>query len=228
MIAVLLGCHMGLVAVSPVTEGKSGDSWGESGSVGTNNSAPPVEVDLTRRLYSIASDDIAIVEPSQMGAVKDQLFTSNLLIYGSDISGDRMQMVMALAGADGQQSRCEPVRSMPTADWSENPYFVVGPGRVETSFGGTPAAFYDFTLSGVFARDGSAWTDGALSMTLDGRELAASLGTNDICPLVESLGGACEACADGNVSCVNLRMTVTRAVEMRDATFDPRETGDCQ
>jgi hypothetical protein len=219
MLSILMACQMGLVVVQPLESELSDSEALRSGT--------PIDADLVGKLYVIAPDEFLIIEPSGLEALKSEVFATDILIYISDVSSARLQLVMAFAGEDGRQSRCEPVRTIPTADW-ENPYFHAGPGDVDVNFSGTPARFYDMELSGTFKDNGARWERGEMSMVLDGRELSGSLGGDDACALAERMGGSCIACRDEEERCIPVAIDSIEANGLEQVAFDPRETGDCQ
>lgn len=187
---------------------------------------PPIDADLSGRLYSIGAGNMVIEAPSGLDTVKAQLFPHNLLIYVVDQAGTRLQLAMALAGDDGRQNHCEVVRTLPVADWSNNPAFLVGPGSVQTTFAGSAATFLDFQLYGVFEPDAARFGHGVLEAGLDLRDLQAALPGTD-CTALEGYGGSCGACPDGELQCFELRVTQFKG-DFLDSAFDSRETGDCQ
>ena len=62
----------------------------------------------------------------------------------------------------------------------------------------------DALLTATVSPAGATWTGGTLAGRIDGRELSAALDGADVCSMVESLGGACSACPDGEVQCFDL------------------------
>jgi hypothetical protein len=188
-----------------------------------------VSADLTGRVYALEGASMTVVEPPGLDALWDQVLTRDVLVYIERDDGRALTIDVTLAGADGAQDPCESVRRFPDADWSENPAFVVGPGQLDTTFGGGhPASFRKLVLAGTFAQGADRWTEGTLDAVLDTRELAPALsGMGDLCELVEQLGGVCSNCDDGVAACFELSVVGVTA-EQRDVSFDPSpSTGSC-
>lgn len=191
--------------------------------------AAPTAVEVEGKLYAISPDDLTVMEPAGLDAVFDEVLTRDVLVYVEDETSETLMLDVALAGADGRQDPCEAVRQFPAADWSRNPVFEAGPGELATSFGGQPATFRHLQLGGTFDEYAFAWREGTLSAQLDTRELQAALPReDDLCGLVEDLGGACEPCDDGEEACFALRLEDIVA-ELVDGSFEPRNRStDCE
>lgn len=174
---------------------------------------------ISDRLYVISQTDLRVVEPPGLDTMLDQVLDRDVLFYVAEEESTRIRIDLALASIDGAQDPCEKVLELPTADWSKNPDFLVGPGRLDVSFSGQPASFRDLTLAGTFAEDGKSWTDGQMSAELDARELSEAAGT-DVCKLVTAMGGDCHACEDGAKTCFTLAFDSVGG-ERVDFDFDP-------
>lgn len=216
MLTILLsGCAFGLVSgiengVAPVDE------------------LPATEVDLKGRTYAIGADALTITDPPGLDGMKDDFLSRPLLVFVADEAEDALEMRITLAAPDGRQDPCEAVRAFPAADFSQDPLFDVQGGELTTSFGGGfPATFRELGLTGIFDPDALAWHDGTMDAMLDARELEPALpeGT-DVCELVDGLGGACEACDDGEEVCFHLGIEGIRAVQI-DMAFDEDPSSRC-
>ncbi len=186
---------------------------------------PRTEVGLEGNLYSMSAHDMHVTQPPGLDALWDRVLTTPLLVYIEEESDSELRLATALSGADGNQDPCEKVRRFPVADWRENPLFAAGPGSFDASFGGSAATVREVELSGVIDAQGLGWSDGTLDAVLDTRELAAALGgIDDVCALVQDLGGECFACADGEEACFSLAIESVRA-KLIEADFDV--TPDC-
>lgn len=162
-------------------------------------------VALEGRVYAITPAGFRVTEPPGLDALFGEVLDRDVLVFVADETDAALTLNVSLAASDGRQDPCEAVRAFPAGDWTSNPAFEVGPGRLDTSFGGNAASFRDLSLSGIFDADGGAWRYGMLSAMLDTRELAPALGgIDDVCGLVEDLGGACTACSDGEEACFSL------------------------
>ena len=189
-----------------------------------NDGAEPTAVDLAGRLYAISAEDMHVAEPPGLDALWGKVLTRPLLLYVSAETDRKLKLNASLGAADGTQDPCEKVRAFPDADWTANPLFSAGPGEMETSFAGSPATFRDLVLTGSIDEYGFGWHGGTLSAELDTREIQPALGgMSDVCGMVETLGGVCHACADGEVACFDLQIDQVEA-EYVDAPFDLNPT----
>lgn len=228
----LVGCG-GFGLATPVVE--LDDTAGSFADVdpgddeGLAGELPETTVSLEDRVYAVEPGQLSVAEPPGLDALIGEILDRPVLVHVAAESEAALSLEVALAATDGDQNPCEAVRAFPAADWSDNPRFVAGPGRLDTRFAGNPASFRDLELAGTFDADGGAWRDGTLSATLDTRELAPALGgLDDVCGLVAELGGSCFACDDGADACFALRLEdiVADAV---DVTFDATpDAGSCR
>ncbi|MFZ5475595.1 MAG: hypothetical protein ACOZNI_02365 [Myxococcota bacterium] len=225
-LALLPGCSFGLMAVPEVEDdGLFGVDPGDEPRSDQDDALTETAVDLDGKLYAIAPDAFTVTEPPGLDGLFDEVLDRDVLVFVESETSDEIVMDVTLAGTDGEQNPCEPVRAFPAGDWSENPVFDVGPGELTTSFGGHRASFRDLQMSGVFDEYAFTWTDGTLSAELDTRELAPALPeVDDLCELVEELRGSCEPCDDGADACFALRIEGIVA-EQRDSVFDPSADG---
>ncbi len=223
LLAPLAGCAIGLDQVIDATEVPAFSDpadTGDGADPGTDEAgARPTTVSMESRLYRMEAGDMVVTEPPGLDGLWDQVLSTPLLVYVDRESADSLELVAALAGADGLQNPCEKVRRFPAADWSHNPAFAAGPGELDTSFAGHAASFRELQLSGVVDEYAFGWRDGTLDAELDTRELQPALGMNDVCAFVEDLGGSCHSCADGEAACFHVRIEEVQA-EYVEADFD--------
>jgi hypothetical protein len=228
----LLGCE-GFGLATPVLElDDTAGSFADDVSTGDESLAgdlPETTVPLTDRVYAVTAGQLSVAEPPGLDGLIGEILDRPVLVHVAAETEATLSLEAALAAPDGDQNPCEAVRGFPAADWSGNPRFVAGPGRLDTRFAGNPASFRDLELTGAFDADGGAWREGTLSATLDTREIAPALGDiDDVCALVAELGGSCFACEDGADACFALRLDgiVADAV---DVAFDPTpDTAGCR
>ncbi len=214
----MVACSLGLQAVEgDVVEGNTS----------TTEDYPPIEEDLSGHLYIVQPDDFRITEPPDLIDYQTQLFNRPLLFYVNDQAKDRLQLSMSLAAGDGGQDRCEPVRSLPTGDFSGNPTFTLGPDEVRSKLAGTFATFYKFTLEATVAEEGASLRLGSLTAVVAVTDLLTAIPEAD-CRFIEDVGGACRSCPGGSGDCFDLELSALRAHWQAQTSFDPRETGDCQ
>ncbi|HNC96554.1 MAG TPA: hypothetical protein PLA94_12010 [Myxococcota bacterium] len=214
----LVACSLGLQAVEgDVVEG------------GTSNTEdyPPIEEDLSGHVYIVQQDDFRITEPPDLIDYQNQLFNRPMLFYVNDQAKDRLQLSMTLAAGDGNQDRCQPVRSLPTSDFSQNPTFSLGPEELRTSLGDQGMTLFKFMMEATFAEEGSNIRLGTITAVLRAEDLVPVIPEAD-CRFIEDLGGECHGCPGGTEGCFDLELSALRGRWQAQASFDPRETGDCQ
>lgn len=228
-IPCLVGCGFGLDSelAPPVPEG--GFSDGENADVPDEEVLPRTSVDLEGKLYALTAADMVVVQPPGLDGLWDQVLSRPLLVQVAGESDTSLSLLAALGTEEGEQDPCESVRRFPDADWSANPVFDAGPGVLDTSFGGSPATLREVRLSGVVDEYGFGWRDGTLEAVVDTRELRAALPTiEDLCALVDTLGGECVSCADGEPLCFDLSIAEITASQS-EADFDPTpDASDCR
>jgi hypothetical protein len=224
-LAFLGGCGaMGLVEIyedSAATDLPNSTDDGDEAGGGA-----AMSTSIAGELYAIDPADIEVIEPPGLAASFSELLDRDVLFYVAGEDETRIRIDLALAAADGSQDPCESVLELPTADWSEQPRFQVGPGQLDVSFGGHPATLRQLVLTGTFAADGSGWSGGTMSAEADARELAPAVGDGvDVCALVEGMGGDCHACDDGAPQCFTLAFDQVSARRSSEA-FDPAPACD--
>lgn len=218
-----VGCGFGLdsALAPPVPEGGfSGGDMSEPPAAAEDEDLPETAVDLEGKLYTLTAADMVVTQPPGLNGLWDQVLTRPMLVQVAGESDASLSLLAALGTESGEQDPCESVRRFPDADWSANPVFDAGPGLLSTSFGGSPATLRDVQLGGVIDEYGFGWRDGTMAATVDTRELRAALPEiDDLCALVETLGGECIACDDGEPACFALQITDITA-HYSEAEFD--------
>ena len=189
---------------------------------------PPVEVVLEGATYAVSLSDVTVIEPPGLATVFEELDSGTVLFHVVREDATIIDLAVALSDVDGRQSACEPVHSLPPADFTRNPWLEIHGAALPLSMGGHPVQLDYMGLTALFSTDGEEWEAGTLSSVLDVRELAPLFrdGT-DVCALVEGMEGVCEPCADGEVACVDVELgnVVARQVPIR---FDPHlDTSGC-
>lgn len=164
-----------------------------------------VSVALTGRTFSIAPENLPLVEPEGLAPLLEGALATRVLVHVDEETADTLALAVTFAAADGYQDPCQPIVRLPDARWTD-PAFAAGPTEMTTSFGGHPATLRDVGFTGVFDKWGVGWTEGTLDATLDAREVDPALPEGlTTCALLDDLGGACAACEDGEPACVTLR-----------------------
>ena len=166
---------------------------------------------LVGKAFALDLLQARIVEPAGIGAVLSQFLTQDILVGVESVEGDSIQMIGAIgadAAATPTQNFCDPTIPFPVADFSEAPFFSIGPADTTLNVAGFAITIGQLNITGTIAPDGSYFGGGTLSGTIDTRPLAPLLDeTGDpgaICNLAVSFGVTCEPCADGEPYCLNL------------------------
>lgn len=167
---------------------------------------------LVGKTYALDLAAANIVEPPGIGAVLSSYLTTQVLIGIDSVSGSDIQMLGALAIEDSNpptQDMCSPSIDFPSADFSGNPFFSIGPQDTTFSIAGYDIEIQSLNITGSFEATGD-YIDGAtLEGTIDTRPLAPLLDDTGnegaICDLAVNFGAACEACpSDGGMFCLTL------------------------
>jgi len=182
---------------------------------------------LVGRTYIVALADARIVEPPGIGSVLSSYLTQDILLGVNEVSGDSLGIIGAIAKADvspDEQDYCDPTIPFPTADFSAQPYFTVGPQTTTLSVAGYDIEIGDLNVTGTFAPDGTYFDGGTLSGTIDTRPLAPLIDDSGdegaICDLAINFGAECEACpSDGQPFCLTLVADQILAEELDEVTL---------
>ena len=167
--------------------------------------------DLVGKAFALDLLQARIVQPAGIGAVLSQFLTQDILVGVEAVSGNEIQMIGAI-GADGAstptQNYCDPTIPFPAADFSQAPFFSIGPADTTLSVAGFDITIGQLNITGTIAPDASYFGGGTLSGTIDTRPLAPLLDDSGnpgaICDLAVSFGVTCEPCGDGEPYCLNL------------------------
>lgn len=179
----------------------------------TSEVGPAVDAGTVQdKTYALDLAHAHIAEPPGIGSVLSTYLTQQVLIGVQSLSGSDLQMIGAL-GIEGSspasQDYCSPSIPFPSADFSANPYFQIGPQDTEFSVAGYDIAIESLNITGSFAPDGSYIDAATLSGTIDTRPLAGLVDDSGnegaICELAVNFGAECEACpSDGQPYCLTL------------------------
>mgnify|MGYP006928191190 CR=1 FL=1 len=167
------------------------------------------EADLIGSTFALDLGSGRFVTPAGIGPLIQQQLEQPILIGVVDITGTDLQMMGALGLTDETQDMCSPSIDFPVAaDFSENPYFVIGPDAITLDIEGIEILIEDMVISGAFAPDGTYVAGATLAGAIDTRPLAGLVGAtgddNAICDLVVTFGVACEACPDQSNFCLSV------------------------
>jgi hypothetical protein len=160
---------------------------------------------LVGNVYALPLTEGRFVEPPGVGEILSGLLTVGVLIEvtSADASSITMMGAVAAESDPNAQDLCTETIDFPTAaDFSENPYFQVGPDDTVISVAGISIAIDDLAISGAFSPSGDAIEGAALSGSIDTRPLvplvAEGQGDDGVCNLVATFGIPCIECADGS------------------------------
>ena len=171
-------------------------------------SALSEDIDLEGRVYAADMTDLRYLSGDGVGQIVTTFIGDELLLQVVEATATSFQLRTALAldGGALTQDPCGRTVDLPSADFSDAPYFSHEASDVEVEAYDTTLFLEDFSAAGTFASDGT-WVGGiSASVTLDTREVAELLGlaAEDICLLAGNVGLECEDCEDGYPYCGTL------------------------
>jgi len=178
-------------------------SWSfTTGAVGASLEAG----DLAGKTYSLDLASGRFVQPPGVGSLLSSYLTTQVLVSVASADASNIQMVGAIADSASTtpaQDTCAPTIPFPSADFSANPYFQVGPETTNISISGFDVTIESLEVSGAFTPDGSAISGATLSGKIDTRPLVPLVqpdGADDaICTLAASMFAVqCEECGGEN------------------------------
>lgn len=145
------------------------------------------------------------IQPPGVGPVLQQQLDENdidILIGVQDATDTNITLMGALGdgGATLAQDLCAPSIPFPTADFTANPYFTVGPQDVTFDVADVSLTLMDLNVDGAFGPGGTLIAGATLSGTLNVNDLVPLAGPDGdaVCELAEPFGVFCEACEDGS------------------------------
>ena len=195
--------------------------------------------DLTGRTYRLDLGEARIVEPAAVGDLLGSYLTVDILATVVSYDDSAIKMIGGLAtegscaGAGCTQDYCNPTIDFPSADFSQSPFFEIGPDDTTIEVAGYSVTIGDLFIAGTFAEDGSSFGGGELAGAIDTRPLDSLVGDDTgaegaICDLVVSFGVTCEACpADGEPYCLTLVADQIQADEVAGLTLDALTGNNC-
>ncbi len=168
--------------------------------------------DLVGDTFSLDLASGRFVQPEGVGPLLQEYLTTAILINVQSVDGTDIQMIGAVAEDDGSaQAECSPTIPFPKANFSDNPYFQVGPETTTLSIEGYTVTIDDLFVSGAFAPDGSYISGAVLKGAIDTRPLVPLLNEegepDEICNLAGTIGVSCEECPNDNMPfCLSLEV----------------------
>jgi hypothetical protein len=172
--------------------------------LGTSISDPQ---SLVGRTYALSFANARIVEPEGVGDVLKSYITQDILIGVQSVTSTNVEMIGGI-GKDATdppaQEYCDPTIDFPSADFTSQPYFNIGPQTTTLSVAGYSIEITDLVINGTFSSDGSYFGGGTLAGTIDTRPFVGLVDSSDdpdpnaICDLAGNFGAACVACPSDN------------------------------
>ena len=170
-------------------------------------------VDMT---WVIKLAEIDYVEPPGLGALIQAELNVIGLLGVTAHTEDALDMIVAQGTLSNDGSYVQrfnaggllPTYDLPGVDFSASPFFVAEADYVEFLQDGIAVPIHDFHVEGTVSPDGSELGGGVLEGLIDTRYLSEE-GFNQskdyVCKLLETFGGACDTCPDGEALCVGVR-----------------------
>lgn len=191
--------------------------------------------DLVGSAYVVDLTAARIVEPPGIGAVLSSYLTTDILIGVTGFSGSDVEMMGAIAiegSSPPSQDYCTSSIDFPPADFSESPFFEIGPQDTTLSVAGYEIEIQSLLINGTFAANAEYFDGGVLSGTIDTRPLAPLLDDSGnegaICDLAINFGAACIPCpSDDQPFCLTLVADQIYAEKVDGVTLYPISAGDC-
>ncbi len=187
----------------------------------TGSLGAPLTADITGNGYVVDLEGARFVEPEGVASLLlDQL--DNSILLGVQSTSPQLEMIGAISVDGGTaQDTCEPSIEFPAADFSESPFFSIGPQDTVISAAGYDIQIDQLEVSGTFAADGSYFGGGVLAGQLDARVLAPLVGElvgsedpDEICGLLVGFGVECTTCSsDGQPYCLDVLVEDLTAIQ---------------
>ncbi|MEC8425489.1 MAG: hypothetical protein VX000_17005 [Myxococcota bacterium] len=176
----------------------------------TDIGTDPIDCSLDGRAYTWDLVSATWVQPAGVGSLLGG-FLEELPVMGvTATTPTEIESVFGLPSTDA-------CIEFPTADFSGDPVFSIGPEDALFDLGGSEVTIVNLEVRGAFEADCSAIRDGSLEGQLDVREIAGSLGFGDAattCGLLVSFGASCVACdSDGEALCLDVELVDVPAGE---------------
>ncbi|MCK6506665.1 Ig-like domain-containing protein [Myxococcota bacterium] len=168
--------------------------------------------DPTGNVYHLDLAGASWIEPASVGPILAGTM-SNLLLLKVLSYGTEVEIRLAWSDEAGlRQDLCLQTVDEVVTDVASLPAFALGPADGTLVMAGEALVLRDRWLTASFAADLGELEEASLGGTADMRDwidvLGPSVGTDDpaeLCDLLASFGPGCETCADGEISCLELR-----------------------
>jgi len=187
---------------------------------------------LVGNTYSLDLASGRIIIPEGVGTILESYLDYTLYMGVSAADEKNITFIGATADEDNPslQDYCTETLGFPTADFTDNPFFQIGPETTTLDVAGFSIEIQDLNVSGALAPGGD-WIGGAtLSGSIDTRPLGELLDSTEdgaICELVQGFGVECEPCSDGLEYCLSIYVVDLSADLVSDLTLEEVGESDC-
>jgi len=194
------------------------------------------EVDITQQTYRLDLQSGRVVVPEGVGAVLQDYLDFQILIQPTTVENDSITMLGALASDldNNYQDYCDPTIEFPIADFSDAPYFQIGPQSTTIAVSDYSLSIENLLISGTISEDGTWFGGGSLSGEIDTRPLVPLLfegedDENAICDFILGFGVSCIPCfGDEEVPfCLEILAIELEADSTSGPTVEMIEQEDC-
>lgn len=203
----------------------------------TSGIEPPVP-DPTGKAYVMDLAGAEVVQPGGFGEIVIQVLTAEVMLGVDSATETTIQMTGAVSEVGSwTQDTCLPTIAFPEADFSENPWFELGPGDATFAAMDSEITVHDLYLTGAFAPNLFSIGGGTLDGELDARELAvvmveagliAEPDPDQACDLISGFGANCVACSsDGEAYCIIVEVRDIDGALAEGVTIEAVEESDC-
>jgi hypothetical protein len=157
---------------------------------------------LVGRTYHLDLAAAEYTEPAAADVILSTFVTADLLLGIVAADAKTIDFLGTQGYEDGEgvfhQDDGLPTYGFANADFTAQPYATATTPAVQIQQSGSTYTFYDFTISGTFASDGSSIGGATIDATLDTTPLGTAMGLGDdpmaACDSLDLLGIACQAC----------------------------------
>ncbi len=183
---------------------------------------------LVGRTYLLDLPEANWVEPGGFGTILATNFDTPILMTVRHADASRIGWLGGQGWyyvGDIEQDRTEPTWDFPVSPFDTSPFFDTRADQVELLISDNRLPITDFRLAGTFASDGSHFAGGELEGLGDTRYAGGALGQplnpSAFCQLAQAVGVACEACPDGEVYCLQVKLIDMVGTEVEGLTLVP-------
>ena len=187
---------------------------------------------LVGTVYDLDLSSGRIVIPEGVGSVLESYLTVQILLEVTSAS-DTIEFLGAIGDEDnpGTQDYCTETLNFPeAADFSESPFFRIGPATTTISVAGYEVTIEDLEISGTFSDDGSWFGGGVLAGQIDTAPLAVLVGDDEeddaVCNLVAGFGVECVECPNGTDLCLEIKAVDLSGTAI-ESDVEVIEASDC-